>query len=61
MMLLNYLAPCLEYSTHPKGAVSNSNNGSISTFYVSFWCSAILYSLRLVRLLGISKCTATLT
>ena len=60
-MLLNYLAQCLEYSTHPTGAVSNSNNGSISIFYVSFWCSVTLYSLRLVSLLGISKCTATLT
>lgn len=61
MMLLNYLAQCLEYSIHPTGAVSNSNNGSISVLYVSFWCSAVLYSLRVVSLLGPSKCTATLT
>ena len=61
MMLLNHLAQCLEYSTHPTGAFSNSNNGSILIFYVSFQCSATLYSLRSASLLDSSKCTTTLT
>lgn len=60
-MLLNHLAQCLKYGTHPTGAISNTNKGSSLIFYVFFQCSATLYSSRLASLLGPSKCTATLT
>lgn len=61
MMLLSHSAQRLKYSTHSTGTVLNSSNGTILIFYVSFWCSAALCSLRLASQLGPSKCTATLT